>query len=81
MITNRDILTDIQVKVGRIEEHMKNLNKSTQRNESDINNIYTKVNANTTAIGKIMGFFIAIGTVAGLVGALIFKIISKLLGK
>lgn len=81
MTTNREILTDIQVKVGKIEEHLQNLNKSTQRNEKDINNIYTKVNTNSVAISKIMGFFIAVGTVAGLVGAFIFKVISKLLGK
>ncbi len=71
-MSNKDILekldkttTKTMVEMIKIKEHVKSINGTLERHENNINELYSKSNKNTLAVGKITAIATLIASVIG----------------
>ena len=86
IMTNKDILYDIQrnttknaIKLGQIEEHLKNLNNSVEGNKEDLKVLDTRCDGQDRRIDKIYTVASVISAGITLVGGTIIVFINKIL--
>ena len=69
---------ELKTGMGEVKQHLKDLNGSVQRHETNIEDLYTKTGKNKTTLDKIWGGIAVIGLIAGTVGSFLLDLMSKL---
>ena len=72
-----EVTQDTAIKVAKIEEHLKNLNGSVVRHETNINELYTKTNDNRLNLGKERAKTATFGAMAGAMVAGVIAFLTK----
>ena len=69
---------ELKTGMGEVKQHLKDLNGSVKRHETNIEDLYTKTGKNKTTLDKIWGGIAVIGLVAGAVGTFLIDLVSKI---
>ena len=69
---------ELKTGMGEVKQHLKDLNGSVKRHETNIEDLYTKTDKNKTTLDKIWGGIAVIGLIAGTVGSFLIDLVSKI---
>ena len=69
---------ELKTGMGEVKQHLKDLNGSVKRHETNIEDLYTKTGKNKTTLDKIWGGIAVIGLIAGTVGSFLIDLVSKI---
>lgn len=73
-----EYVIELKTDMGEVNQHLKNLNGNVQRHEKNIEELYTKTNDNRINTKVLTAKFGIIGAIAGIIGAFILNLISKI---